>query len=56
VPFGMKASICLRCGHVKLIKVTDEHKDCTLCGDKITPTLTGSRGSGWPAPAREQKT
>jgi hypothetical protein len=40
VPPGMKASICLTCGHVKLIKVTDEHKDCTLCGDKITPTLT----------------
>ena len=30
VPAGMKASICLRCGHVKLIKTTDQHKDCNM--------------------------
>jgi hypothetical protein len=41
VPSGMKASICFRCGHVKLIKTTDEHKDCTLCGEKITPESGG---------------
>src|SRR5258706_14816370 len=41
VTIGMKASICLKCGHVKLIKITDEHRDCTLCGDKITSTLAG---------------
>jgi hypothetical protein len=35
VPTGMKASICFRCGHAKLIKATDKHKDCTLCGGKI---------------------
>jgi len=35
VPEGMKASICLKCGHVKLIKVDDEHKACTLCGGKM---------------------
>lgn len=37
VPAGKKASICFRCGHVKLINVEDEHKDCTLCGGKINP-------------------
>lgn len=35
VPAGMKASICLKCGHAKLIDVEQEHKDCTLCGGKI---------------------
>ena len=32
VPEGMKASICFKCGHVRLIKMTDEHKACGLCG------------------------
>jgi hypothetical protein len=38
VPTGTKASLCLKCGHVKLINRFDEHKDCTLCGEKIGPT------------------
>ena len=41
VPAGMKASICLRCGHVNLIKITDKHKDCTICGEKISPHSCG---------------
>ena len=32
VPEGMKASICFKCGHVRLIKMIDEHKACGLCG------------------------
>jgi hypothetical protein len=35
VPAGMKASVCLRCGHARLIKAGDEHKDCTMCGAKL---------------------
>jgi hypothetical protein len=38
VPTGMKASIC---GHVSLIKVTDAHKDCSPCGEKITSDSGG---------------
>jgi hypothetical protein len=37
VPTGMKASICLKCGHIKLIKINDEHKNCGICGEKIAP-------------------
>jgi hypothetical protein len=32
VPIGMKASVCWKCGHVRLIKATDAHKACGLCG------------------------
>jgi hypothetical protein len=35
VPAGMKASICFKCGHVKLINAGDEHKACTLCGTNL---------------------
>ena len=35
VPSGMKASLCLKCGHVKLITADDEQRACTLCGGKI---------------------
>jgi hypothetical protein len=35
VPTGMKASICFKCGHVKLIKANVEHTNCTLCGGKV---------------------
>jgi hypothetical protein len=35
VPTGMKASICFRCGQVQLIKITEEHQDCTMCGERI---------------------
>lgn len=34
VPSGMKASICLKCGNVRVIKLADPHKDC-MCGDKV---------------------
>lgn len=37
VSAGKKASICFKCGHVKLINVEEEHRDCTLCGGKIYP-------------------
>jgi hypothetical protein len=39
VPAGMKASICMKCGHVRLIKLSDMHKDCRLCGEKMTNSL-----------------
>ena len=35
VQIGMKASICFKCGHVKLIKADDEHKACMLRGGKM---------------------
>src|SRR5258708_2739394 len=37
VPPGMKASICPKCGHSRLIKITEAHKDCSICGDRIPP-------------------
>jgi hypothetical protein len=35
VPGGMKASLCFRCGHVRLIEAGSEHTDCGLCGAKL---------------------
>src|SRR2546428_9254719 len=35
VPAGMKASICFKCGHVKLISIGVEHEGCTLCGANL---------------------
>jgi hypothetical protein len=35
IPTGMKASMCFKCGHVKLIKAEEAHRDCALCGEKI---------------------
>lgn len=37
VPKEMKATICFRCGHVRLINIDEKHKDCGLCGHKIDP-------------------
>ena len=35
VPAGKKASLCFRCGHVRLIELGDDHKDCGMCGAKV---------------------
>ena len=32
VPFGSKASLCLKCGNVDLIDRNENHRACTLCG------------------------
>jgi hypothetical protein len=37
VPAGMKASICPKCGHSRVIPRTEPHKGCGICGDRIPP-------------------
>lgn len=32
VPQGMKASLCLKCGQVRLIDCKAEHQACGICG------------------------
>jgi hypothetical protein len=31
---GFKASLCLECAHVDLIRANEDHRPCTLCGAK----------------------
>lgn len=45
VPAGLKASICMKCGNVRLIKFDEPHKDCGICGEKIAPAAVATEGA-----------